>query len=193
MKEQIKAYQDALKRNPADREAFEQLSNILKENRKWKALLGLSEAYPDLADWVGLVNSLAAGVADEESPEKKSSLMHVIGQILEVKLNRPDEAIKLYQKAVKTWNGRTESFDAARKIYRLQGNYKMVVRLLQLELQVAATAQRQASLFTELSLLCQNELASAETDPEKRQKLFENAALYEAKANEVLRAVEEAK
>ena len=177
MKDQdrAKACQEALKHNPGDRKAFEELAEILRENKVWTKLITLNEKFPQFANWQNLMETLVAEAERETQPEKQSSLLHVAGQICEVKLGRLDDALKCFQKAVKTWPWRAESFDAARRIYRLASNYKMVVKLLKVELGIDnLSAKRRATLWMEMSDLCLNELKSPE-----------NAAEFEAKAREI--------
>ena len=170
MKEQIQACQEALQLNPNDQQAFDRLSTILRDNRRWKALVGLYEAYPNLADWQNLVDTLSDVAEHEESAEKKSGVFHVIGQICEMRLQRADIAITFYQKAVRAWAGRTESFDAARRIYTATENYKMVVRLLQLELGVVTNEERKVTLLMELSQLCREKLGDIKNADEFEEK-----------------------
>ena len=118
MKDQdrAKACQEALKHNPGDRKAFEELAEILRENKVWTKLITLNEKFPQFANWQNLMETLVAEAERETQPEKQSSLLHVAGQICEVKLGRLDDALQCFQKAVKTWPWRAESFDAARRI-----------------------------------------------------------------------------
>ncbi len=181
MKEQIKACQEALQRNPKDQETFNQLSQLLQEGNRLKALVGLYEKYPELANWEQLVDILAKAANTESSPEKQSGILHVIGQLFEMRLGRPDRAIKCYQQAVRTYSQRTESFDAARRIYTANNNIQMVVKLLQIELGVlenGSNDERKARVFLELSLLCKHRIGNEEKANEFERKARDIANDY---------------
>ena len=155
MKEQIKACQEALKRNPNDREAFSTLAQLLKQTRRWKAIIGLYEAYPDMADWNDIVQALKEHAAEETQPDKRSVIFHIMGQILEFKLDDASDAIKCYQYAVKTWPLRSESFDAARRLFLKRNNVKMAVKLIDIELSYERLPEeRKAKLYAEMSRIC---------------------------------------
>ena len=181
MKEQIKACQEALKRNPNDREAFSTLAQLLKQARRWKAIIGLYEAYPEMADWTDLVQALKEHATQETQPEKRSVIFHIMGQILEFKGDTND-AIKCYQYAVKTWPLRSESFDAARRLYISRNNVKMAVKLIEVELSFEnLPLERKAKLYAEMASIC-TEYANA---PDKAEKYAAMARATEQKALEM--------
>ena len=182
MKEQIKACQEALKRNPNDREAFSTLAQLLKQARRWKAIIGLYEAYPEMADWTDLVQALKEHATQETQPEKRSVIFHIRGQILEFKIGDTNDAIKCYQYAVKTWPLRSESFDAARRLYISRNNVKMAVKLIEVELSFEnLPLERKAKLYAEMASIC-TEYANA---PDKAEKYAAMARATEQKALEM--------
>ncbi len=182
MKEQIKACQEALKRNPNDREAFSTLAQLLKQARRWKAIIGLYEAYPEMADWTDLVQALKEHATQETQPEKRSVIFHIMGQILEFKIGDTNDAIKCYQYAVKTWPLRSESFDAARRLYISRNNVKMAVKLIEVELSFEnLPLERKAKLYAEMASIC-TEYANA---PDKAEKYAAMARATEQKALEM--------
>ena len=182
MKEQIKACQEALKRNPNDREAFSTLAQLLKQARRWKAIIGLYEAYPEMADWTDLVQALKEHATQETQPEKRSVIFHIMGQILEFKIGDTNDAIKCYQYAVKTWPLRSESFDAARRLYISRNNVKMAVKLIEVELSFEnLPLERKAKLYAEMASIC-TEYSNA---PDKAEKYAAMARATEQKALEM--------
>ena len=178
MKEQIKACQEALKSNPQDGEAFQKLADILTELHQWKYLVGLNESYPGLAKWDQLIASLQAGLSQTSDIQEQSYLLHCIGHILEVYLNMPDKAIQVYQKAVKVWPGRSESFDAARRIYLAHGRNDMVIKLFKREFEVTPSLRRRGDLLMELSKFIRStgDAAAADQFEAKARGIFEELA-----------------
>ena len=162
MKEQIKACLEALNQNENDRETFNRLVGLLTQAHGWKDLVRLYEMYPHMADWPGLVVSLKNAGDTEENVEKKSAYYHLMGQLLEFKLGLANEALKCFRQAVKVWPGRTESFDAARRLYLKCDNIHMVVKLIEMELNKGVSDARRSELYAQLSKICRVKLNNEE-------------------------------
>ena len=121
----------------------------------WQDLVGLYETFGarigsvGQADWarlIALLESMAAALPVEE----RSQLFEAIGQLWEVRLGRPEQALRQYQAAFKLWPKNRAALARARSIYAGQGNWRLVTRLLELELHAVAEPLAQAEVLVAL-------------------------------------------
>lgn len=121
----------------------------------WQDLIGLYETFGapfgsgGQADWARLIaqlESMAAALPVEE----RSQLFETIGQLWEARLGRPEQALRQYQAAFKLWPKNRAALARARGIYAGQGNWRLVTRLLELELHAVTEPLVQAELLVAL-------------------------------------------
>ena len=121
----------------------------------WQDLVGLYETFgarigvDGQADWARLIvqlESMAAALPVEE----RSQLFEAIGQLWEARLGRPEQALRQYQAAFKLWPKNRAALARARGIYAGQGNWRLVTRLLELELHAVAEPLAQAEVLVAL-------------------------------------------
>lgn len=121
----------------------------------WQDLVGLYETFgapfgPEgRADWerlIGQLESMAAALGVEE----RSQLFETVGQLWELQLERPEQALHQYQASFKLWPKNQAALSRARAIYAGQGNWRLVTRLLELELHAVTEPVAQAELLVAL-------------------------------------------
>jgi len=172
----IQTWHEQLAADPHNREAFDALVERYVVARKWQELLKLHENQTVLRDeipdyWEGLVERLELMSPElEELPDRATVAME-IGKIYEHQIGHIEKAMVYYQKAFKTWPYKTEALDLARDIYARKGNWKLVLRLFQLELQVTKEPDRQAVVHRRMGELYVDEIGDKETGI----KLFQRA------------------
>jgi hypothetical protein len=121
----------------------------------WQDLIGLYETFgapfgPEgRVDWARLIERLES-MAAALSVEERSQLFETIGQLWEARLGRPEQALRQYQAAFKLWPKNRAALARARGIYAGQGNWRLVTRLLELELHAVTEPLVQAELLVAL-------------------------------------------
>ncbi len=163
MSKDIQDLEKALASNPGNREAFEAVEERYYQSRRWQDLVKLYERQSVVQDelpkfWDRAVSRLEALSADlEELPERAEVLIQ-IGRVWEYQLDRKDQAMVHYQRAFKVWPYKTEALDMARRVYAEQRNWKLVLRLHDLELQVEKDVARQAHIHIAKAKLLAHEM-----------------------------------
>jgi tetratricopeptide (TPR) repeat protein len=82
--------------------------------------------------------------------EERSQLFETVGQLWELQLGRPEQALRHYQASFKLWPKNQAALSRARGIYAGQGNWRLVTRLLELELHAVTEPVAQAELLIAL-------------------------------------------
>jgi tetratricopeptide (TPR) repeat protein len=141
----IEEYLAVLEGNPEDREAFEGLQNLYTTLERWDALLKLYDREARRAS---------------EGPAR-AELYFQIGKLWGERIGNKQQAMRHYQLAFRADPKCTKALVAARRIYRDLGNWKMVARLLELQLEPEEQPQARADLLASLGQVLQNELGDA--------------------------------
>jgi tetratricopeptide (TPR) repeat protein len=121
----------------------------------WQELIGLYETFgasfgsDGQPNWAGLIAQLES-MAASLPVEERSQLFETIGQLWEARLGRPEQALRQYQAAFKLWPKNRAALARARGIYAGQGNWRLVTRLLELELHAVTEPLVQAELLVAL-------------------------------------------
>ena len=140
---------------PARADLFAFCEAQFVEGGSWQELVGLYETFgapfgPEgRADWerlIGQLESMAAALGVEE----RSQLFETVGQLWELQLGRPEQALRHYQASFKLWPKNQAALSRARGIYAGQGNWRLVTRLLELELHAVTEPVAQAELLVAL-------------------------------------------
>ena len=121
----------------------------------WRDLIGLYETFggasssDGVPDWARLIERLES-IATVLPVEERSMALETIGQLWETRLGRPEQALRQYQASFKLWPKNRTALSRAGAIYRAQGNWKLVNRLLELELHAVTEPLEQAELLVAL-------------------------------------------
>ena len=86
-------------------------------------------------------------------PRRLADLHHELGHLYEEHFARLDRAMQHYQAAFKLEPSLSQAIEAGRRIYRSLGDWPMVARLYELELEVSSGAKRKAELLVALGRL----------------------------------------
>lgn len=176
---EIQEWQQTLAADPHNRDAFDALEENLVLSKRWHELVRLFESQTVLASelenyWPRLIDNLEQIILPQldEVPER-SNVMMQIGLIWEEKVGRKNNAMLAYQKAFKTWPYNTEALDKARSIYAQDKNWKLVLRLYQLELQVVKEKPRQVAIHREMADIMAGQMGEVEQGVKLLQKAME--------------------
>ena len=173
---EIQEWQQTLAADPHNRDAFDALEENLVLSKRWRELVRLFETQTVLSQelenyWPRLIDNLEQMILPqlEEVPER-SNVMMQIGLVWEDRVGRKNKAMLAYQKAFKTWPYNTEALDKARSIYAQDENWKLVLKLYQLELQVMKEKDRQAAIFREMADIRAGKMGDVEAGVELLQR-----------------------
>jgi tetratricopeptide (TPR) repeat protein len=86
-------------------------------------------------------------------PRRLAEIHHELGHLYEDHFARLDRAMQHYQAAFKLEPSLSQAIESGRRIYRSLGDWPMVARLYELELEVAGGAKRKAELLVALGRL----------------------------------------
>jgi hypothetical protein len=175
MSKDIRELEQTLASNPRDVNAFEALEERLLQTRRWQELLRLYLDRADLQEkisryWDRALQNLEKLSAELEEVPDRAEVMVGIGQIWEEQLKRRDQAMVYYQRAFKVWPYKTRALDLARNIYAQQNNWKLVVRLYELQLQVAREPRDQAQIYRDIARIQDQHLGDLNAAAKLRQK-----------------------
>lgn len=167
MSNDIRELEQTLASDPHNRDAFAKLEEQYFEARRWQELVRLYEGQEVLQRemsgfWERAISRLEKLMGKLEEPPERADILIHIGRIWEFQMERRDQAMVNYQKAFKVWPYKTESLDLARDIYARQGNWKLVLRLFDLQLQVEKDAERQGEIHREKGRILLEELEMQE-------------------------------
>ncbi len=157
----LQTFRNQLAANPDDAEALARLEAALIEAGDWDGLVALTaeraQARPSdevRGRWLALVERLEQHAAALGDPVAESTLTLLVGQLFEERLGEIEQAMLRYQRAFKLDPQQTRALEAARSIYVRQENWKLVLQLYSLELQVTESEERQADLYFEMADAC---------------------------------------
>jgi len=146
---------ETLLAEPARADVFAWCESQFVSDGSWQDLIGLYETFgarigtDGRADWTRLI-ALLESMASALPIEARSQLFEAVGQVWEMQLGRPEQALRQYQAAFKLWPKNRSALARARAVYVGQGNWRLVTRLLELELHAATEPQSQAELLVAL-------------------------------------------
>lgn len=161
MEKELETYRNQLATNPDDAEALARLEAALLQAGDWDGLIALTaertQALPAAearARWTDLAERLEQQAAAAGDPVVESRLALAAGRIWERHLGESEQAMLRYQQAFKLDPRQIAALEAARDIYVRQENWKLVLQLYSLELQVTEEPARQAELYVEMADVC---------------------------------------
>lgn len=161
MDNELETYRHQLQSNPEDAEALARLEEALLRNNDFAGLVALyGERWAGLpedvaqGEWLRLAQALDDRAPQLGDPVAESELCLAVGQIYELALGQLEQAMVRYQRAFKLNPQQVAALQAARAVYVQQGNWRLVLQLYSLELQVTADPGRQADLYFEMAEVC---------------------------------------
>lgn len=154
-----------LEENPHDLEALARLEAELYKRNDYAGLTAihgerakrLSSTDAESA-WARFVQALEQRAEAADDPLVESDICLALGRVHEEHQGLYDQAMVRYQRAFKLNPRQVEALRAARAIYWLQENWKLVLQLFTLELQVTSAAEGQADLYFQMAELCRDRL-----------------------------------
>lgn len=147
----------ALEVRPDDRQAFDSLRSLYTELARWDALLKLYERE-------------ARRITDGPA---RAEVYYEMGKVWDERVGNKQQAMRHYQLAYRAHPTYTRALSAARRIYRDLGNWKMVSRLLEIQIGVEEDPRVRADLLCGLGQALQNELGDARRAVECYEKALE--------------------
>lgn len=152
--EAMRALEKALEYAPTDPLVLEELARLYESGERFDALVGVLES---LAQTVG-------------SAEQRLALFHRIGQLLEEKLDRPDDAITWFEKALELKPTYTPALQAAGKLYTERGNWLALARMHRLDAEHADEASRRAAAHARVAEILETRLGQVEEATEHHSR-----------------------
>ena len=152
MVKDIQKFRDILAKDPRDTDAFYSLVDIYLDANDYKNMVALYNEYSLLAEeiagfWDDLIERLEYILEEVDVALDQAEIMLAIGKIHENECNQLSEAMANYQRAFRTWPYLSESLDCARALYRSDQNWKLVIQLYHLELQVVDVPDDRIRIF----------------------------------------------
>jgi tetratricopeptide (TPR) repeat protein len=148
---QAQAIEDLLKK--ADRArggpAAEALRKAAQLRRDGGDVLGAVELYERAAA------QAAEGPAE---PRLRAAIDLEMGALFETELGRIDRAMETYARAFKTDPDNVAAIEAGRRIYRSLGDWQMVARLYEVEVETAASRDKRGELLVQLGKILSEKL-----------------------------------
>lgn len=165
MENELETYRKQLATNPDDVDALAALEAALVRASDWEGLVALyAERLGGLPDeevmpvWGSLGANLGEHLGTLEDPMAIADLAYIVGRIFEDRAGNLEQAMLHYQHAFKQDSSRVDALQAARNIYVKQGNWKLVLQLYSLELQVTSEPGDQANLYFDMAEVCRDHL-----------------------------------
>ena len=135
------------------------LEKVLEQDPEGRETLALlRDHYTAREAWEPLVRVLEAEAALARGPRAQAELHYEIGHVLEARLRRQEAAMAHYQRAFKLNPEDVRYVDAGRRLYRRLGKWDMVVRLLEIELQVTTDDDRRLDIMLDRAAILKDEL-----------------------------------
>lgn len=155
MTEQIRELQQALKDDPANRDAFDRLADRYAEAGDWRRLRWHFEKYAEHLDleedFTQLVFVLRELSEAETDRKEQSAILVALGDVLFEHVGEHDDGMDAYQRAFKTYPEDTTSLDRARRVYRESGQFKRVLLLYDLERKVKKESSELADVLVHMA------------------------------------------
>jgi tetratricopeptide (TPR) repeat protein len=160
-------YRRALERLPGYLPALENLGRLLQRQGEWKALVELG---------------LAEVETRTDDPDALRRL-HAVAEILELRLEERDEAIKIYWRCLERDPNDSLARHALVRLLRLGGNWEELCKVLEIESKQSSNANPGATLFR-LGQIREHRLSDAEGALDAYRRAFladpDNAVLLHA-------------
>lgn len=157
-----KTYVAALEERPDDRKLLTKLMQLYSEEKDWAKLV---DVVLRLADFV-------------EDPKQRAKYMQTAGTIASRQLNKSDDAMTYYQRALEFDPGMAKAADELLELYRGKGRHDDVERMLKLQLDRAKEAhdrEKITKVLDQLGELYQKFLS----EPELAIDAFEAAQAFD--------------
>ncbi|MGZ3429339.1 MAG: hypothetical protein ACXVCV_21960, partial [Polyangia bacterium] len=129
--------------------AAEALRKAAQITRQGGDLLGAVELYE---------RAVAVAAAGPAEPRLRASIDLELGSLYETELGRIDQAMASYERAFKIDPDNAHAIDAGRRVYRALGDWPMVARLYEVELETASNRDKRGEILVALGRLLADKL-----------------------------------
>jgi len=145
------AIDELLKKAQASRggpaaDAYRKAAQLTRERGD---LLGAAELYE---------RAVAAAEEGPAEPRLRATVELELGALYETDLGRIDKAMESYQRAFKIDPDNAHAIDAGRRVYRALGDWPMVTRLYEVELETASSRDKRGEILVQLGRLLADKL-----------------------------------
>lgn len=165
MDNSLETYRSQLARNPDDLEALQALEAALLQAQDWQGLVDLTAERAEALDdddrgamWLRLAQGLEAYAESLEDPPAISKLATIIGDVVEMRLQAPDQAIGYYENAVQLDPQNVAAIHAARRLHTAAESWEGVFTLLNLEVATLGDPTAQADVYFEMATISRDRL-----------------------------------
>jgi tetratricopeptide (TPR) repeat protein len=119
-----------------------------------EALRKAAQLTREQGDLLGAVALYERAIAEAEhgpaEPRLRATIYLELGSLYETELGRIDQAMASYEKAFKVDPDNVHAIDAGRRVYRSLGDWPMVARLYEVELETASSRDKRGELLVAL-------------------------------------------
>ncbi len=150
------------------------------------ALQALGRLYAQAGQWADLVAMYRQEAEISPSAEQAAGLLYKAGNLLEEKLNRPDEAVAAYQEVLTLSPSDLPTLRALARLFRAQKSYEPLVEVLRADASARTDPSRRANLLLQVASLWEDELGRPDLALETHREILTTAADHGAS----LRALE---
>ena len=145
------AIEELLKKAQASRggpaaDAYRKAAQLVRERGD---LLGAVELYE---------RAIAAAEEGPAEPRLRATIDLELGALYETELGRIDKAMASYERAFKVDPDNAHAIDAGRRVYRALGDWPMVARLYEVELETASSRDRRGEILVALGRLLADQM-----------------------------------
>ncbi|MBI5546048.1 MAG: tetratricopeptide repeat protein, partial [Deltaproteobacteria bacterium] len=163
-------YEEQLKQPAQAVEAYKKLLSL--SANYLPALKALGRLYAISGRWAELVEMNRQEAEITPSPEQAAGLIFKVGELLEEKLSRLDEAIAAYQEVLTLSPSHFPALRALSRIYRAQKAWESLVEVLRAEAAARTDAAEKANTLFRVAALWQDELGRADLAIESYQSVL---------------------
>ena len=126
------------------------------------ALTALGKLYFRLQEWDGLLSIYEAEISSNPDPKQKVSRMYKAAEILEGRLQKPEDAIVRYRQCLQLQPGYLPAQQALIRLYDRQSRYGELVSLFSDELGLAQTSDEKIAILNKMAMLFEDRLSDLE-------------------------------
>jgi tetratricopeptide (TPR) repeat protein len=135
---------------------------IARDDTHVPALHSLARVYTNLGRWEELIELYRVELKAVPRPASKAALLFKMGQLCERQLGNESEAVANYRKAIQFDPSHLPSLRALERLLSRRGEWKDVVRLIQLEAAATTDPEGQARAKYRVGEIYENRLNSAD-------------------------------
>jgi cellulose synthase operon protein C len=122
------------------------------------ALAALGKLYSRRAQWRELLGTYEAEIAGTQDARQRAAKMYKAAEILEERLEKPDEAILRYNELLKASPGYLPAQKALTRLYEKGGRFKELCEMYERDIAVTRDRDQRISLWTQVAQLADERL-----------------------------------